>query len=143
MTENVAALRAGAERLHEKAIRHRKALEWAGEKVETVRGVAASDDGNVRVTVDQTGMLIGLELASDVLRESGNIELAKVITSVAQQAAADARNQVRDTYQGLVDEGTIRRLPANLLPAPSVEPDRPAHAEPADDEEPLSWLRDD
>jgi hypothetical protein len=146
MTSLSARLRTAVEHQHEKAIRRRKALEWAGEKVATVRGTAVSDDRNVRATVDPTGMLTGLELTPEALRDLGNTELARLITSVAQRATADARNQVRDTYQGLVDEGTIRQLPANLPPAPAVEPDRPARPEPAADDadgEPHSWLRDD
>jgi hypothetical protein len=59
----------------------------------------------VCATVDPAGMLAGLELAPEALRELGNTELARLIASVAQRAAADARNQVRGTYQRLALHG--------------------------------------
>lgn len=139
-------LRANAEHLEEKVIRRRKALDWAARETEAARGTATSADGSVRVTVDQTGMLTELDIDPEALRQRKDTELARLIVDTTQQATADARNRVRDAYQGLVNEGTLRQLPPNLLPPPEVRPATPMRrtdrTEPDDDGEPHSWLND-
>ena len=45
---------------------------------------------------------------------------AHAITAVVRQATADARNQVREVYVRLQNEGVIRALPPFLLPAPET-----------------------
>jgi hypothetical protein len=137
-----AHLLARTEGMREMSTRRRQALEWAGEKTEALHATAASGDGAVRATVDHTGMLTDLELGPDAVRLP-HTELAAQITAVARHAAADARNQVRDTYQGLVDEGTIRRLPRDLLPAPEVnQASRPPRETEDAGEKPGSYLAD-
>lgn len=133
-------LRATSHYLHDKALRHRQTVEWAERESAAVRATASAADGSVVVTVDPTGMLTELTLAPEAMRRMTNTELAHLITDTARQATANARNQVRDTYQGLVDEGAIRRLPAHLLSAPQVPQPPRAHRD--DDGEPQSWLND-
>jgi hypothetical protein len=84
----------------------------------------------VRVTVDHTGMLTELDLDPEALRQRQNTELARLIIDTVRQATANARDHVRDTYQGLVDEGAIRALPRNLLAPPDATPTTPPTAPP-------------
>lgn len=145
-TADLNQLRANAQHLHEKAVRHRQAMEWAARETDTARGTASSADGSVRVTVDQTGMLTELDIDPDASRQQPNTELARLIVETVRQATVNVRNHVQDTYQALVDEGAIPALPQSLLPAPDVKPAIPAQhtnrtAEP-DDGEPQSWLND-
>ncbi|WP_020672283.1 YbaB/EbfC family nucleoid-associated protein [Amycolatopsis nigrescens] len=116
-----ARLAARSEALREKTTRRRQALEWAEQRTAAVRGSAASGDGLVRATVDSTGLLTGLELAAGV-RAAKPAELARVITVVVRRAAAHARGQVAQTYEGLRNEGVLSELPAGLLPAPDDGP---------------------
>ena len=142
MTESFAArasrLRATSQYLHEKALRHGQAMAWAEKETAAVRATVSTEDGSVAVTVDSTGMLTDLALAPEALRRMTNTELARLITDTARRATAEARDRVRNTYQGLVDEGAIRALPAHLPSSPEVP--RPAPRD--DDGEPQSWLND-
>lgn len=121
MTDDRSArLAARSEALREKVARQRQALEWAEQRTATVQGSAASNDGLIRAVVDSTGLLTQLELASGV-RAAQPAELARAITVVVQRAAAHARGQVMQTYDGLRNEGVINELPAGLLPIPSPQ----------------------
>jgi hypothetical protein len=111
---------AQSDHLRAKTSQRRLAREWAEKEVAAVRGTAASGDGLVRATVDNAGVLLELEL-SPLARRAGAVDLGLVITSVVQQAAARARNQVREVYSTLQNEGVIKALPPHLLSAPSVE----------------------
>ncbi|WP_020670820.1 YbaB/EbfC family nucleoid-associated protein [Amycolatopsis nigrescens] len=119
LDDRAARLRARTEGIREQALRKQQALEWAQRQTAAVEGTAASGDGLIRATVDETGMLTGLELAPRV-QGTQPAELARAITAVVQCAAAHARNQIRDTYAGLQNEGVITELPSTLLPAPEV-----------------------
>lgn len=142
MTESFAArasrLRATSQYLHEKALRHGQAMAWAEKETAAVRATVSTEDGSVTVTVDSTGMLTELALASEALRRMTNTELARLITDTVRQATVEARDRVRDTYQGLVEEGAIRAVPVHLPPSPEI----PRLASRDDDGEPLSWLND-
>ncbi|TCP43865.1 DNA-binding protein YbaB [Tamaricihabitans halophyticus] len=118
-----ARLLARSQELQNKTARRRQAMEWAEKQSATVTGTAASADGMVTVTVDNTGMVTGLELAPDALRRGTSDQLARVITTVAQQATASARNQIKETYEGLVNEGLLGSAPPGLLAAPEVSAD--------------------
>ncbi|WP_158883225.1 YbaB/EbfC family nucleoid-associated protein [Amycolatopsis anabasis] len=120
LDERAARLLAQSEGIHEKAVRKRQALEWAERRAAAVEGTAASADGLIRATVDETGVLTNLELAPRVHGTRPG-ELARAITAVVRRAAAHARDQVRATYDGLRNEGVIAELPPNLLAAPEVD----------------------
>ena len=123
MTEDAEAraarLRAQAEEGIATADRRQNAREWAEKQVAAVRGTAASEHGDVRATVDHSGLLLRLEL-SPLTKQAKQDDLAHAITAVVRQATADARNQVREVYVRLQNEGVIRALPPFLLPAPEA-----------------------
>ncbi|NGY57888.1 YbaB/EbfC family DNA-binding protein [Lentzea sp. NEAU-D13] len=123
MTEDAQAraarLRAQAEEGIATADRRQNAREWAEKQVAAVRGTAASEHGDVRATVDHSGLLLRLEL-SPLTKQAKQDDLAHAITAVVRQATADARNQVREVYVRLQNEGVIRALPPFLLPAPET-----------------------
>jgi hypothetical protein len=98
--------------------RRKEALRTAEEQAQAANGEAASADGSVRAKVDAGGMLTELGLTAEALR-AGPHELARLVTAVTQQAAADARAQVRHTYERLRNEGIVRGIPA-LLPEPAA-----------------------
>ncbi|MFC4855638.1 hypothetical protein [Actinophytocola glycyrrhizae] len=132
---SVGALNDRARRLSDEAAhvysvtrRRKEALRAAEARALKVSGEAASHDGSVRARVDAGGMLTELVLTDKALR-SGPGELARLVTTVTQRAAADARSSVRDTYDRLRDEGIVRGVPV-LLPAPQTEaPQRPGKPE--------------
>jgi hypothetical protein len=128
--------------LLEKAKRRRDALLAAQHQSSSEIGEASSSDGLVRARVDAGGMLTGLFLAPGV-RQLDPRELATLITSVTQQAAAVPRAAIRRTYEQLHNEGLVKQMPA-LLPEPVVTPpvSRPRRPEPADDETDRPILRD-
>ncbi|MCG8921321.1 YbaB/EbfC family nucleoid-associated protein [Lentzea sp. CC55] len=123
MTEDpqarAARLRAQSEEGATNADRRLRAKEWAEEQVAAVRGTARSEHGDVTATVDHSGLLLRLEL-SPLTKQAKQDDLAHAITAVVRQATADARNQVREVYERLRNEGVIRSLPPFLLPAPDV-----------------------
>lgn len=123
MTEDAEAraarLRAQSEEGATAVDRRAGAREWAEKQVAAVRGTAQTEHGDVRATVDHSGMLLRLEL-SPLTKQAKQDDLAQAITAVVHQATADARNQVRAVYVRLQNEGVIRALPPFLLPAPEV-----------------------
>jgi hypothetical protein len=114
-----ARLRAQSEEGVATADRRQQAREWAEKQVAAVRGTAGSEHGDVRATVDHSGLLLRLEL-SPLTKQAKQDDLAHAITAVVRQATADARNQVREVYVRLQNEGVIRALPPFLLPAPET-----------------------
>jgi DNA-binding protein YbaB len=58
------------------------------------RSTAASSDGLVTVTVDGTGRVVGLELASTAMRKSSD-DLAALLLQTIGHAQDDAREQSR------------------------------------------------
>ncbi|OZM72206.1 hypothetical protein CFN78_16940 [Amycolatopsis antarctica] len=120
MAESAERLRARTAELRTDSARRRQARDWAREAVAAVRGTAASQDGGVRATVDHAGMLLRLELAPE-MRGSARDDLARAITAVIRNAAADARTQVREVYVSLLNENVIGELPSSLLPPPPIE----------------------
>jgi hypothetical protein len=116
-----ARLRAQSEEGAATADRRQNAREWAEKQVAAVQGTAQSEHGDVRATVDHSGLLLRLEL-SPLTKQAKQDDLAHAITAVVRQATADARNQVREVYVKLQNEGVIRALPPFLLPAPEVGP---------------------
>ena len=157
MTEDAEAraarLRAQSEEGATTADRRHQAREWAEKQVAAVRGTAQTEHGDVRVTVDHTGLLLRLEL-SPLTKQAKQDDLAQAITAVVHQATADARNQVREVYVRLQNEGVIRALPPFLLPAPEVgavtlalpvrggTPSKRT-GDHAEEGPPESWLRED
>ncbi len=148
-----ARLRAQSEEGAATVDRRQQAREWAEKQVAAVRGTGQTEHGDVRATVDHSGLLLALEL-SPTTKQAGQDELAHAITAVVRQATADARNQVREVYVRLRNEGVIRALPPFLLPAPEVGavtlalPSRGAApsrrtGDHAEEGPPESWLRDD
>lgn len=123
MTEDAEAraarLRAQSEEGAATVDRRQQAREWAEKQVAAVRGTARSEHGDVCATVDHSGLLLRLEL-SPLVKQAKQDDLAHAITAVVRQATADARNQVREVYVRLQNEGVIRALPPFLLPAPEV-----------------------
>lgn len=123
MTEDAEALaarlRAQSEEGAAAVDRRSQAKEWAEKQVAAVRGTARSEHGDVAATVDHSGLLLRLEL-SPLTKQAKHEDLAHAITGVVRQAAADARNQVREVYVRLQNEGVIRSLPPFLLPAPEA-----------------------
>ncbi|SFR06782.1 YbaB/EbfC DNA-binding family protein [Lentzea waywayandensis] len=128
--------------LLEKAKRRRDTLLAAQRQSTSETGEASSSDGLVRARVDAGGMLTGLFLAPGV-RQLDPRELAALITSVTQQAAAAPRAAIRRTYEQLHNEGLVKQMPA-LLPEPVVAPpvSRPRRPEPVEDEPDRPVLRD-
>ncbi|WP_344685306.1 YbaB/EbfC family nucleoid-associated protein [Saccharopolyspora taberi] len=110
---------AQADHAIEQGNRRRQALEWANSQIAAVEGTAASADGLIRATVDQSGMLVGLELSPRV-RTAKPEDLSDAIIVVAQRAVANARSQIRETYANLQNEGVIREVPEDLPRPPSV-----------------------
>ncbi|MFD4668944.1 YbaB/EbfC family nucleoid-associated protein [Lentzea sp. NPDC058450] len=119
--------------LLEKAKRRRDALEAVQRQSAAEIGEASSPDGLVRARVDAGGMLTGLFLAPGV-RQLDPRELAALITSVTQQAAAGPRAAVRRNYEQLQNEGVLKQMPS-LLPEPVVAPPPPVRRRPAPVEE--------
>ncbi|WP_434443968.1 YbaB/EbfC family nucleoid-associated protein [Lentzea sp. E54] len=123
MTEDAEAraarLRAQSEEGATTADRRAQAREWAEKQVAAVLGTAQTEQGDVRATVDHSGLLLRLEL-SPLTKQAKQDDLAHAITALVRQATADARNQVRAVYERLRNEGAIRALPPFLLPAPEV-----------------------
>ncbi|MET9225005.1 YbaB/EbfC family nucleoid-associated protein [Lentzea sp. NPDC003310] len=123
MTEDAEAraarLRAQSEEGSATVDRRRNAREWAEKQVAAVRGTAQSEHGDVTATVDHSGLLLRLEL-SPLTKQAKQDDLAHAITAVVRQATADARNQVREVYVRLQNEGVIKALPPFLLPAPEA-----------------------
>ncbi|MGW6448767.1 YbaB/EbfC family nucleoid-associated protein [Lentzea sp. NPDC055074] len=157
MTEDAEAraarLRAQSEEGATAVDRRGQAKEWAEKQVAAVRGTARSQHGDVAATVDHSGLLLRLDL-SPLTRQAKHEDLAHAITAVVRQATADARNQVREVYVRLQNEGVIRSLPPFLLPAPEVgavtlalpvrggAPVKRAR-DSAEEGPPDSWLKDD
>jgi len=119
LTERARQLSAEAEHLYSVTRRRKEALRAAKDQALEVTGEATSPDGSVRATVDAGGMLISLVLGAKALRRDP-ADLATLVTTVAQQAAAGARAAVREVYEPLRAEGVVRGTPV-LLPDPAPE----------------------
>ncbi|RAS67128.1 hypothetical protein C8D87_103467 [Lentzea atacamensis] len=100
------------------ADRRQQAKEWAEKQVAAVRGTAQTEHGDVRATVDHSGLL--QHELSPITKQAKQDDLARAITAVVRQATADVRNQLRDVYMRRQNEGVIRALPPFLLPAPET-----------------------
>jgi DNA-binding protein YbaB len=59
-----------------------------------VTGTAASPDGGVKVTVDQRGVLTGLEIDARTYRKSSPTELSATILELTAEAGAAARREM-------------------------------------------------
>lgn len=116
-TTRAARLRAQSEDLIAQSNRRADARDWARRKATEITGTASTVDGDVAATVDHTGTLTHLTL-SQRTRQIPPEDLARAITMVIRQATANARNQVRDVYVSLQNEGVIRDLPPFLPAAP-------------------------
>lgn len=129
--------------LLEKAIRRRDSLQAADRQAVTETGEATSPDGLVRARVDAGGMLTSLFLAPGV-RQLDPRELAALITTVTQQAAAQPRAAIRRTFTQLHNEGLVKQMPA-LLPEPAAPapPARPRRPEPREEETDRPIMRDE
>jgi hypothetical protein len=125
LTERARQLSAEAEHLYGVTRRRKEALRAAKEQALKVTGEASSPDGSVRATVDAGGMLTDLALTAKALRTT---DLAGVITTVTQDAAARARAAVREMYEPLRGEGIVREMPV-LLPEPAPRPEQPRRQE--------------
>lgn len=117
-TERARQLGAEAAHLYGVTKRRKETLRAAEEQALKVIGEASSPDGSVKATVDAGGMLTELVLSDKARRVP---DLAGLITSVTQEAAADARAAVREMYEPLRGEGIVRGLPV-LLPEPVSAP---------------------
>lgn len=118
--ERARQLSAEAEHLYGVTKRRKEALRVAKEQALKITGEASSPDGSVRATVDAGGMLTDLVLTDKARRMA---DLADVITTVTQEAAARARAAVRETYEPLRGEGIVRGVPV-LLPGPAPQQPR-------------------
>lgn len=119
-TERARQLGAEAAHLYGVTKRRKETLRAAEEQALKVTGEASSPDGSVKATVDAGGMLTELVLTDKARRVP---DLAGLITSVTQEAAADARAAVREMYEPLRGEGIVRGLPV-LLPEPVSAPEQ-------------------
>ncbi|GGU24138.1 YbaB/EbfC family nucleoid-associated protein [Lentzea flava] len=128
--------------LLEKAKRRREALHAAERQSVTETGEASSPDGLVRARVDAGGMLTSLFLAPGVHRLDPR-ELAALITSVTQQAAAGPRAAVRRTYTQLHNEGLVKQMPPLLPEPPAPPPARSRRPEPREEETDRPIMRDE
>lgn len=126
-TERARQLTAEAEHLYSVTKRRKEALRTAKEQALKATGEAASPDGSVRATVDAGGMLTDLVLSAKALRADPH-DLATLVTTVTQQAAARARAAVREVYEPLRGEGVVRGMPV-LLPGPAPEAEPPQRKE--------------
>ncbi|SDD18967.1 YbaB/EbfC DNA-binding family protein [Actinokineospora iranica] len=98
-----------------------------------ITGQAQSPDGLVRAVVDVGGMLTDLEIAPEALGLRAD-HLARVISSVTQEAAGRARAEVRSLYQPLIEEGLVGDLPV-LLPGSLPKASATASPPPVDADE--------
>jgi hypothetical protein len=120
--EHARQLSAEAEHLYGVTKRRKEALRVAKEQALAASGEASSPDGSVRATVDAGGMLTNLVFSAKALRAEPR-DLAALVITVTQQAAARARAAVHEVYAPLRESGVTRGVPV-LLPesAPEVEP---------------------
>lgn len=118
ITERARQLTAEAEHLYSKTKRRNETLRAAREQAIKITGEASSPDGSVRATVDVGGMLTKLVLAPDAMRREAD-ELAELVTTATQHAAARARAAAEEVYAPLRNEGMVRDMPV-LLPKPAL-----------------------
>lgn len=137
LTERARQLGAEAEHLYGVTKRRKEALREAEEQALKTTGEAESRDGSVRATVDAGGMLTNLTLTTEALRMTPG-DLAGLVTTVTQQAAAQAREAVRQTYESLRNEGIVRGVPV-LLPGPTPQAEPPSHPRRKEVEEEASY----
>ncbi|MBP2476138.1 DNA-binding protein YbaB [Crossiella equi] len=114
-----------------------------------VVGRASSPDGVVTATVDPSGLLTGLELSPRAFERVTPESLARTITGVVREAAADARAQVEEHLAPLAtDAEPMLDLPDLLPGAPSLhdllrvqpvedvtENTKPRHRQPESDDD--------
>jgi YbaB/EbfC DNA-binding family len=137
LNERARQLSAEATHLYGVTKRRKEALLTAKEQALKATGEAESRDGSVRATVDAGGMLIDLTLTAEALRMKPG-DLAGLVTTVTQQAAARAREAVRQTYDSLRNEGIVRGIPV-LLPEPTPQPEPSRHPRRTEVEEEASY----
>lgn len=145
LTARAADLRASTEDVLTRVTRQAQALDAVKSQSGSVQGSATSPDGRVRATVDSTGVLVGLDIA-------GQPDLGPSVVETVRTAAGRARGEVRALYQGLVDDGLLKRVPELVPDAPAAEarptppPQAPKVARRAadapDDDQPASFQRD-
>lgn len=68
-------------------------------------GTAASPDGGVRVTVDQRGVLIGLEIDARTYRKSSPTELSETVLELNAEAVAKVRRELAQLMRPLLPRG--------------------------------------
>jgi len=89
--------------------------------IAAMSGVASSQDGNVVVTVDSTGVLDKLELGQRAFERVTPEQLAPTITQVARRAAQNVREQVSAQMAPLTSEEGMIDLPDVVPGAPSLK----------------------
>lgn len=117
LTARAAELRATTEDILTRVSRQAQALDAVKSTSAAVQGAATSPDGRVRVTVDSTGVLVGLDIA-------GQPDLGPLVVETVRTAAGRARGEVRALYEELVHEGLLKQVP-------DLVPDAPQHTRPA------------
>lgn len=116
LVAQAASLSDQAEDIYGRTRLRNETLQSARDTAMRTTAEAESRDRSVRATVDVGGMLTDLALSSDALGRDPR-ELSELIISVAQEAAATARESVHQLYSALAAEGMTRGIPF-LLPEP-------------------------
>jgi DNA-binding protein YbaB len=88
----------------------------ARERALGVTGQASSRDGSVRVTVDSTGVVTGLELAPSALEKYTPEKLSTAIVATIQEAAAQARATMAEAMAPLRESGAAARAATAGVP---------------------------
>lgn len=66
----------------------------------SITGTASSRDGSVHAVVDATGVVTSLEFAPSALDRGGSLDkLARTVVATIQTAAAQAREQMSDSWR--------------------------------------------
>ena len=125
LNARAAQLTAQSEELYSRVHRRNETLAAARAQAIGMTGSASSPDGAVRATVDAGGMLTGLVLTPAV-QQLNVRQLAALVVSVTQEAAAQARGAVRLVYSPLQNEGVVRDMPVLLPEAAPAPPPAPA-----------------
>ncbi|MFB9429588.1 YbaB/EbfC family nucleoid-associated protein [Streptoalloteichus tenebrarius] len=95
------------------------------QQVSAISSTAASSDGTVRVTVDSSGAVTGLEI-SDRVRQMSGSEVAALVLSTMRRAQARITDQVAEVMRSTVgdDAQTVRAVVDNYrqrFPEPEPE----------------------
>ncbi|SHG10674.1 YbaB/EbfC family nucleoid-associated protein [Streptoalloteichus hindustanus] len=95
------------------------------QQVSSISSTAASSDGAVRVTVDSSGVLTGLEI-SDRVRQMSGSEVAALVLTTMRRAQARITDQVAEVMRSTVgdDAQTVEAVVGNYrqrFPEPEPE----------------------